>query len=255
MPIGKDRFTQPQLVACVLMLYRLAISYRDMEEWLMASDQVCQVLELAHIPDHSTLSRMMKRMRQQDWLRLNEELLRRVGVEEEEVAGDSTSFRLTQASAYYQTRTGRTYTEWEKGAYAVGLKSRLILAMASGAGSRPDFGFLRILKRQVARFGRKVGAERAWAFLADAGFDSKDVTDKDIIPPIRRNGKLVDPKRKARADLVSAARLDGLYGQRWLIETVNSVIKRLFGDSVRSRSRLLRRRETLIKAIVYNIHV
>lgn len=36
------RFTFPQLAACVLMMFYLDVSYRDMEEWLLASDQVCQ---------------------------------------------------------------------------------------------------------------------------------------------------------------------------------------------------------------------
>jgi hypothetical protein len=178
-----------------------------------------------------------------------------MGVEEEVVAGDSTSFRLSQASAYYQTRRGRPYREWVKGAYAVGVTSRLVLGWASGAGSRPDFGFLRPLKRQTARYGRKRNGRREWLFLGDAGFDAQDVSGLDIVPPIRRNGKLTDPARKARADLVAAARLDGLYGQRWQVETVNSVIKRKFGDTIRSRSLRLQRREPIVKALVYDIHV
>jgi|GEM_PF-1328232 hypothetical protein len=100
-----------------------------------------------------------------------------------------------------------SYRDWIKGAYAVGLGSRLVLAWASGPGSQPDFGYLRPLKRQ------------------------------------------------ARADLVAAARLDALYGQRWLIETVNSLIKRKFGDTIRSRSRRLQLREPIVKALVYNIHL
>jgi hypothetical protein len=75
-----------------------------------------------------------------------------------------------------------------------------------------------------------------------------------LIPPIRRHGKLIDAVRKARADLVSVARLDGLFGQRWKTETVNSVIKRKFGDTIRSRKRSLQRREPIIKGMVYNIH-
>lgn len=62
-------------------------------------------------------------------------------------------------------------------------------------------------------------------------------------------------ERKARADLVDAARLDGLYGQRWQSETVNSVIKRKCGDTVRSRSTRLQRREPLAKGLAYNFHV
>ena len=50
--------------------------------------------------------------------------------------------------------------------------------------------------------------------LADAGFDAQELNPLNIILPIRRHGKLVDPERKARADLAAAAHLDGLYGQR-----------------------------------------
>jgi hypothetical protein len=236
-------------------MFYLDLSYRDMEEWLLATDKVCQVLELKHIPDHSTLSRTFKKLRQSDLSALRDELLRQIGVEEEVVAGDSTSFRLCQASAYYQTRRGQQFRDWVKGAYAVGIQSRLIVGWMSGAGSLPDFGFLRPLKRQVAAFGRKCDGRRDWLFLADAGFDAKGVSKLDIIPPIRRNGKLIDPKRIKRAELGSAARLDGLFGQRWLVETVNSVIKRKFGDTIRSRSLRLQRREPLVNALVYNIHV
>jgi hypothetical protein len=137
----------------------------------------------------------------------------------------------------------------------VGIGSQLIVAWCSGPGSHPDFGFLQPLKRQTAPYARRRNGQRDWLFLGDAGFDASGVSRLDIIPPIRRNGKLTDPKRKARADLVAAARLDGLYGQRWQVETVNSVIKRKFGDTIRSRSRRLQRREPIVKALVYDIHV
>jgi hypothetical protein len=45
-PKSPHRFTQPQVVACVLLTLYLDLSYRDMEEWLLASDKVCAVLEL-----------------------------------------------------------------------------------------------------------------------------------------------------------------------------------------------------------------
>ena len=113
----------------------------------------------------------------------------------------------------------------------------------------------RVLRRDARRYGRYVGKRRAWVMIANAGFDGQQVQEGDLIPPIRRNGKLVDPLRKARADLVAAVRLDGLYGQRWKTETVNSVIKRKFGDDIRSRLPSLQNREPLIKGLVYNIHV
>jgi hypothetical protein len=45
-----------------------------------------------------------------------------------------------------------------------------------------------------------------------------------------------------------------LLGQRWKIETVNSVIKRKFGDTIRSCKIRLQDREPIIKGLVYNIH-
>jgi hypothetical protein len=166
------------------------------------------------------------------------------------MALDSTGYRPSQASAYFQTRSGRRYRDWFRGAYAVGTQSQLILAALEAHGGSPnDARFLKPLKR-----GARPYLRRQWLSLADAGFDCKAVTPRDLIPPIRRHGRLVAPERKARADLVSQARLDGLYGQRWKCETVHSVIKRKFTDSVRSRSRTLQRREPILKALIYNIH-
>jgi hypothetical protein len=253
-PKSPHRFTQPQLVACLLLTFYLDISYRDMEEWLLASAAVQRVLELKHIPDHSTLSRVLKRVRMSDMQAMKARLL--AGMDKEEVvAADATSFRFSQASAYYQTRSGRTYQDWLKGGYVVGTRSLMILGWRSGSGTQPDFDFLAPLKRQVTPYGLHVNGQRAWMLLADSGLDARGVSRLDLIPPIRRNGKLTDPRRKARADLVAAARLDGLFGQRWKAETVNSVIKRKFGDTIRSRSPRLQHREPLLKGLVYNIHV
>lgn len=105
------------------------------------------------------------------------------------------------------------------------------MGSSSHAGRLPDFAFLRRLKAQARRYGRYRKRRRAWFFLGDSGFDAKEISELDLVPPIRRNGKITDPKRQARADLVSQARLEGLFGQRWKCETVNSVIKRKFGDT------------------------
>jgi hypothetical protein len=90
--------------------------------------------------------------------------------------------------------------------------------------------------------------------MTDSGFDDQTVQEDDLVPPVRRGGNLLSPERKARADLVSQACLDGLFGQRWKTETVNSAIKRKFGETIRSHKRSLQRREPIIKEMVYNIH-
>lgn len=232
-------------------MFYLRLSYRDMEEWLLATDAVCKELELPHIPNYTTLQRTYAKMRKLDLVRMNETLLNESGGSQEEgIAADSTGFSPGPASSYYQSRSGKSYHYWAKGVYAVGIVSQFILAMQSGWGPGSDAPYLGYLRRKARRFAKRSG----WVLMADAGFDGKAVQEGDLIPPIRRGGNLLDSGRQARADLVSSARLDGLYGQRWKTETVNSVIKRKFGQAIRSRKRSLQNREPIVKGLVYNIH-
>ena len=244
-------FTWPQLNACVLLMFYARKSYRDMEEWLLASEAICLALELSQVPDHSTLCRAFKRLKMAQLHAMYRDLLDELAVQEETIAFDTTGFSLTQASLHYLARSGGRYEQFIKGAYAVGVSSQFILAAMSGIGPEADTGYLAPLRRKSRHYARK----RPWVILADSGFDGTQVQPGDLIPPIRRGGVMKKPERKARFDLVSAARLDGLFGQRWKCETVNSVIKRKFGDDVRSRKAISRHREPIVKGLVYNLHL
>jgi hypothetical protein len=147
-------FTQPQRVACVLLMRYLRLSNRDMEAWLLATDAVRQVLELKRVPDHSTLSRALKKFKRPDIDGMNRQLLETLAIEADTIAADSTSYSLSQASRYYVTRSGKRFTDWVKGGYAVGCHSLLIVGWCSAAGRLPDFGLLSNLKRQAAHFGK-----------------------------------------------------------------------------------------------------
>jgi hypothetical protein len=253
-PKSPHRFTRPQLVACVLLMFYLKLSYRDMEEWLLATDKVCQALELKRVPDHSTLSRAYKRLPKADLEHMNHALLGQLGIEEEIISVDSTGFTQSQASAYYETRRGTTARRWIRAGYVVGTSSQLILGFQAGLGPSNDIDMLPGLRRQARRYGRRVRGQRAWLLVGDMGFDGRTLEAGDIVPPVRRGGAIVAPDRLERLELVSAARLDGIYGQRWKSETVHSVIKRKMGDTIRSRLLRLKKREPLAKAVMYNIH-
>nr|MBC7245530.1 hypothetical protein [Chloroflexota bacterium] len=115
-PKSPHRYTLPPLAACVLLTFYLRLSYRDMEEWLLATDKVGDVLELKRVPDPSTLSRASKRLLGMKVLdQMRRKLLDEAGIEEEAIASDSTGYATTQASAYYRSRTGRTMREFRKG--------------------------------------------------------------------------------------------------------------------------------------------
>jgi hypothetical protein len=236
------------------MRFYLNLSYRDMEEWLLASEAVCETLDLPYVPDHSTLHRTFKKLRRLVLDQLKNRLLDQLSVDEKAIATDSTGFTPSQASAYFQARSGRTIREYVRGAYAVGTASQLIVGWRAGSVHTRAIAILSGLRQQAQRYGHRAKGRRAWVLIADKGFDGHTARCYDLIPLIRRSGKVLDPKRLERAELVSAARLDGLDGQRWKTETVNSVIKRKFGDTIRSRSVRLQQREPIIKGLVYNLH-
>lgn len=63
---------------------------------------------------------------------MKNQILEEENIEESVIASDSTGFSPGQASLYYQTRSGRTYEHWIKGAYAVRTESQYILSWQSG---------------------------------------------------------------------------------------------------------------------------
>ena len=132
----------------------------------------------------------------------------------------------------------------------MGTTSQLIVGVTASYGRFQDAVLLTTMRRQVRRY-----AQPNWKLVADAGFDGRQVREGDLIPPVRRHGALRASERRARADLVAQARLDGLYGQRWKCETVHSVLKRQCGDTIRSRSTRRQFREIVVKALIYNLHV
>ncbi|MEM9955844.1 MAG: transposase [Chloroflexota bacterium] len=252
---SQKRYTQPQLVAACLLGFYLNLSYRDLEEWLLASDKVCQALGLSEVPDHSTLCRAFQRLRQSDLKQLNHWLMQKLNMELTWVAVDATGYILTQASHYYLTRTGQRMKHFWQGFYAVDLDTQYIVTWCEGIGPQgADVRFLNRLRQRIHRYGQLVG-RREYALLGDRGFDGDQALPTDFITPKLGRYKVIRRQdRKQRADLTNMARLDGVMGRRWLIETVISVIKRKSGASIRSRRFMRQRREIGIKAIVYNLH-
>jgi hypothetical protein len=117
-PKSPHHFTLPQLAACVLLMFYLDLSYRDMEEWLLGTDQVCQVLELPRIPDHTTLQRTYKKLRMLDFEKMKNQLLDENGVDEEGIAADASGngvvrLELTYSGGAYQVRPG-SYAEFHR---------------------------------------------------------------------------------------------------------------------------------------------
>jgi hypothetical protein len=138
----------------------------------------------------------------------------------------------------------------------------LILAATASTGSGGDQPYFEGLLSQARR---RSGASRRWV-VADAGYDSEenlsiarhDMNVRAIIPP--RSGRptskpppVSQPLRRRLHFRFARKRDQHRYGQRWQIETVNSMIKRNLGSALRARTAVRRRHELLLRVLTHNI--
>ena len=102
--------------------------------------------------------------------------------------------------------------------------------------------------------------------MADAGYDSEanhrlarqEMGVRSIIPPNSgrpttkpaptRFRRLMQQRFKRKAD-------KRYYGQRWQVETVNSMIKRNLGSALRAKSARRRSMELLLRVITHNLMI
>ncbi len=105
----------------------------------------------------------------------------------------------------------------------------------------------------------RIGVE---TLLADAGFDSErshcrareEYGLRTLIPPIR--GRPTDQLPRGRWRRLMATRFNRhKYGQRWQIETVNSMLKRLLGSALRARTYWSQNREITLRVLTHNIMI
>lgn len=272
-------FTQPQLLACLLVKEYLHLDYRATEELLQLSDGLCQALSLTRVPDHSMLWWFMRHKLTaeivQDALK---ETVRRVeppapskegngstATPTRVVALDSTGLWLSYSSRYFQWRSKRDRGQrgWLKWAIALWVGPQLVLAQRVRPGPCGDFADLVPLAsaaHEVLSFDR---------LLADAGYDSEanhrfcreELGVHSLIKAKSRRSKTVVARTPYRSEMCRV--LDKESGdpallaadrQRWKVETVMSVTKHKLGEALSARRDEMQERQALLRGVVYNLH-
>lgn len=284
---SRHDFTLPQLFACLVVREFYSLSYRRTEELLRDSPQWLIDIGLKSAPDHNTLWRafdlLLKVARVNDMLDLLARLFakaRLLRLSKKPLALDSTCFEQRHRSAHYERRCRRMTLKQHKnpgkwGASVNAARSRqlqimpkLSLAVASGChlilavkvrigngSDAPDFGHL--LDQSRARAAVKV-------VVADSGYDSEpnhrmsreQMRVRSIIPTgIGRptNKEPTGRWRRHMAKRFTRKADQKLYAQRAQSETVHSMIKRLQGSALRSRTPERRKKEMMLRALVHNI--
>lgn len=143
---------------------------------------------------------------------------------------------------------------------AVHAASHLILAARATTGSGADHGhFVPLLLWAAERMPLKM-------VLADAGYDSEDnhrlardeLGIRSLIPATCGRPGAHGPTGRYRR--LMRRRFKGgtskkYYGQRWQVETVNSMVKRNLGSACRARKPSGRKKDMLLRAITHNLMI
>ena len=177
---------------------------------------------------------------------------------------DSTGFESHHVSSYFVRRKAKggdsvqetTYTHFPKAGIFADCRSYIVLAVLPSCGPSPDILHWKdALREALQRISLRT-------VVADAGYDSEeahrfareDLGLRSIIP--NRVGRPTKKLANGKYRRVMATRFNkALYGQRWQIETINSVIKRRLGSFLRARTYFAQMREMGLRWFAYNMLV
>ena len=212
------------------------------------------------IPDYSTISRRINKL----YIKVKEDdKSKEFEVEYITIAIDSTGIKVTNRGQWMKDKWNVKKKGYLKIHIAVDVKSKKILSMQVTDEHAHDSKALPELVDNVARSDNVTTIGK---LFADGAYDGNDIfrylSDNGILPciKVRKNAKVRWKKGNNLRNLSVISQKKDLqkwkysvsYGQRWIVETVFSSIKRMFGEyvySVRLKNMI---QEMMLKASLYN---
>jgi len=266
------KFTQPQLLACLVFKEFLGVDYRGLADHLADNPGLTGLIGLKVVPHfttfHKAAARLLKRVPGQKMFgavldKALRDKIRTWRVPRASV--DGTGLESRHVSRYYVKRRSSsgdrsqeiTYAKYPKAVLVIDCKSHMILAAVPGRGPSSDLVQFR------SALGQAVHRARIGTLLADAGFDAewahvavRSFGIRTIIPATQGRPTDKPPVGRWRRVMKQRfARYKPKYGQRWQVETVNSMIKRRLGSALRARQYWSQCREIILKAITHNVMI
>src|SRR4030067_5769 len=248
---SRKDFTQHQLLAIAVLKQKTDEDYRDTVDSI--STDLMQTLGLLKIPHFTTLQKFIKRLGSQVLdaliaviaiLIIGDQLLKgtTIGI-------DSSGYPASHASSYFVRRIKRkpTHKTFLKGSFVGDLTNQMIVCCKlRNFPSHDIIDFKRLIERALAIL-KKISEVHD-----DKGYDGKDeillVENLLKAVPYIKIKETEGHKCKSRIRrrvLNNWNRICfSLRGrQRNIIETINSVVKRVFGDALYSKGIWMRRNE------------
>ena len=256
-PKSKRTFTQPQLLACLVLKTIQKRSYRGTIELLEASDALREAMGLSSVPAHTTLKEFADRVLTPQLIDtlVGEvlKLLQEQGLVVEEVAVDSTGVESNSASMHFISRCKRGREGYIKLSLAVSCVSIVLVSLCASVGPSNDLCEANdLLWRASSR------CSPDW-LLADSGYDAEWVhrfaekawDARSHIPPVpkTKDGSIKSGPGRKRSGRATPY----VYGRRWHAESFISGMKRMCGSTLNGRSLRTLLTEASLKALAYAI--
>lgn len=256
-------YSYTQKIALLVLKEYMNLSYRDMSMELGGNPIITEVLGLDFMPHHSTMAKFSKSVDKNDLKRtiMEFQVLADGGL----AAVDGTCLSDRGRSAHFERRMrdfGQKTPQkvFTKASIVVDTEKKIVYAADSFAGKRHDVKFMSEMVRQLE--GCRISA-----LVADKGYDSEQVHKLvrkklkiRLLAPARGDPTVPAKhitghfRRKMRMYLgPMCTEFTRAYRMRCIVETVNSMIKKVFGSILRSKTPECRETEMLTRIIAHNI--
>lgn len=239
------KFTQPQLMVCLVIKEFLQLDYRSTHVLLSEWSDLRRVIGLTKVPHFTTLCAAAKRL---------------LGK-----AKADAGLETRHVSAYFTKRCHRHSNHYKhrypKLSAICDTASHLILGVVIDRGPKPH----PVEARQTLYEALK--HPRFSSLLGDAGYESEgfhrlgceELGIRSIIPTTDRGRPRGDgqprPVRGKYRKLMKQRFPKKTIGQRWQIETVFSMLKRNMGSALRARHDHSQTREIRLRILTHNLAI
>lgn len=253
-PKSPRTYTQPQLLACLVLRAYGKYTYRGVVEAIADGDALREELGLAdgRVPRHTTLEEFASRADPRVVEQVVAEVLALDGRPVDDLAEDSTGLQAGGASLHYLSRTGKACAGYVKLSLAVACDTLMAVAAVASRGPTHDVVEARALDWLAAsrcrptRVYKDAGYDREWAHV----FWRQGCGASSFIPPVARGGSGGAVRSRWRSEMARRG-MPACYGRRWHVESFIAGLKRVTGDKLFARSDAARFTEAMLRLLAY----